>query len=1537
MPLKLLLSIGLLVSMILEVAIADSMPVRSTEPSTYRIETLSNLKFKVIENSNLTEIGITASIVEDDQGFMWLVGDRGVARYDGSKVRIFKNEPGNLSSIPPRLIKGMIKGASGRLWLFTENGLFLYSAEREAFELIEIDLGTTRQPAIGTVDVARDGSLWLGFLGLGFARYTPSSGGLEYYHDPAEVNAKPLRNYVGAIAEDKNGLVWLGTRKGVITFDPVSKKYENYSLKNSELAIGRITKIYAGHSGTVWVGAANGLFRYIKAEDRFSYYGAAYPGFLDGQITEIVEDSLGELWVAKLGGDIARYNSDADTFSVIQSRPNDPSSIVNSVLLMFAFNEANELWLGYYPSGGAIFDPHASAIETYVRGSSDETTLTHSTINSLVMADGNQLWVATDGGVSLLNLETGTAIRYSHKPDDTNSLSSDSAHSILYDSSQRLWVGTWLGGLNMLDAQGRQYTRYRHQPDSPNSINDDVVWAIAERNSSSMWVGTRKGLSILDIKSGQFEVLSYSDREVRGLHHLGEQYLLVQHLNEVVILNKSTLAPVSIRAKGWSALAPVNDTFVNEKGEVWFATSKGIKFWKGMGKPVRDFTSAGKQSQIGYFQIIEDETGLVWLGSDFGITSFNRLTGKFTGFSVDHGLPGNSFTHANTTARLPGGKLAMGSTKGLAIFNPKKTYLEAKASRSVLTELSVLDVTVDGSAEGGPIDKSILLADRVVLNHDQRVFSIKYTALDFQQSKNAQFEFQLHGFDKSWRKSGAVRSATYTNLDPGSYQFEVRAANDRDLWSTESAVIEVTILPPWWLTWWAYSFYALSILSLLSLILYVFWSKQQHEREHKLNEKLQEVDVMKDEFLANTSHELRTPLHGIISLSDIIMADTDDTITERKKESLLLINSSARRLSSLINDILDFSKLKQSSINLSLESLDLNPILNDVIGLTIPLIQDKPLRLVNNMPSTIALVYADLNRIQQIFHNLIGNAIKFTEQGSITITAAEEGGSVVISIADSGIGIPQEKLSSVFSQFEQVDGSIERKYGGTGLGLAVTKQLVELHKGHIWVTSELGGGTVFYFDLPIFNSDSPRAQVAQTKDPIVASTERAATNQVVFNRAERNRESIIETFKNTAQESIKNNTKHILVVDDEMVNRRVLEDHLSVKEFTVTTCKNGTEALILFEMEEFSSVSLILLDVMMPDISGLDVCKKIRAVYRTNQLPIIFLTAKSGVKDIENGYDAGGSDYLKKPFSKTELLLRMDLHLELRGIYDHMEDIVKSRTEELEQSNKHLIDSNNALVDLQGKLVQSEKMSSLGILVSGVGHEINNPVNFINASAHNLQLDIEDLREFIVGLAGDDGDDEILEDFTRRFQEIGSTLTDIDVGVGRVNGVVNNLRTFSRSGGDEVEKRKICDGIESTISLVKARYKSDIQFKSELSSDPVIACNASEMNQVIMNLLVNACHAMMADSGNESRVLSIKTFCDNGRLVIEVQDNGIGMSTDTMTKIFDPFFTTKSDGEGTGLGLSISHGIVRRHGGDLSVTSDFGRGTTFKVSIPLCS
>ncbi|MBN1113707.1 MAG: response regulator [Oligoflexia bacterium] len=628
------------------------------------------------------------------------------------------------------------------------------------------------------------------------------------------------------------------------------------------------------------------------------------------------------------------------------------------------------------------------------------------------------------------------------------------------------------------------------------------------------------------------------------------------------------------------------------------------------------------------------------------------------------------------------------------------------------------------------------------------------------------------------------------------------------------------------------------------------------------------VDKLKNEFLANTSHELRTPLNGIIGIVESMLDGALGVMSDIQKKNLAMVASSARRLFHMVSGLLDFSKLKNSDLNLQQRTIDLKQIVELVSALCKPLVGSKQLEIVNNINDGIPFVYADENRLQQIIYNLLGNAIKFTEKGTIKISAVEHNTFIEVFVTDTGIGIPPDKLEDIFKSFEQVDASTSRVYGGTGLGLSITKQLVELHGGIIRVESVFGQGSTFIFSLPKSTE-----------------TEAKNTSQTYIETEILKDGMMVDLPVMHTEQSSKSKHFKVLAVDDEEINLQVLLNQLTIAGYDVVIASSGTTALEI--MESGFKPDIAIVDIMMPRMTGYELCKRIRDTYDAVELPVIMLTAKNQVSDLVEGLASGANDYITKPFSKNELLARIKTHVNLS------------------QSEKDRI-------NMQKQIFHSSKLASIGTLAAGVAHEVNNPLTIISGCTEMIQDACN----------------------SNDFDSLPQLTEQINNSIERITNIVKGLRTYARTDSDEFDMFDIHRLIMECKGLVDYIYrKAGVEIREELNAgDTILWGNAGRFQQVLMNLLSNAKDAIESNKGG---VISVTTENIDDHLVLRIKDTGCGIPEDQREKIFDTFYTTKPPGKGTGLGLGIVHSILEAMGGNISVESKVGEGTTFILKVPV--
>lgn len=675
--------------------------------------------------------------------------------------------------------------------------------------------------------------------------------------------------------------------------------------------------------------------------------------------------------------------------------------------------------------------------------------------------------------------------------------------------------------------------------------------------------------------------------------------------------------------------------------------------------------------------------------------------------------------------------------------------------------------------------------------------------------------------------------------------------------------------------------------------------KEQAEKAARESQALivasfKKADELKDEFLAITSHELRTPLYGMTGIAESLRDGVAGKASEEMIHQLDMIVSSGKRLTHLVNDTLDFSQLRHNVLSIDLKQVNLSSLVEAVFTICEPLLKEKEVRLVNQVSANLPNVIADQDRLQQIMYNLVGNAIKYTKVGEVVVSTEQIEEKVKINIADTGIGIDPELHEEIFEPFKQGNSSLLKTISGTGIGLSVTKKLVELHGGKLTVDSNVGEGAVFSFTLPIKTG----GKQIQQEVPLTLE---------------------LAKYKNpklsTPKFPLKQGAVKVLVADDELVNLQVLMNQLTLAGMDVKTVRNGEEVLQAVADDSFD---VLILDIMMPNMTGYDVCEQLRKTYSLIELPIIMLTAKSQLHDKITAFEVGANDYLTKPCDREELLSRVKtlaqlkwMNKELRTLNVELEEMVKNRTKALQLANEDLSKTNKRLINMA---------ASRRNLLANIAHELGTPVMFIHTYVQALQ------EGLITG--GDKYYHNLVDDKIKVLNRLIHDLADLSqLEEGRTS-----LRLKTYNLGTWLEE--VYQKISFDIQTYGRTFKKDQPVLPKTLFNCFI--DVERMDQVFTNLISNAVKNTAEDSG----LISIKTHIDEESkvVIIAIRDNGVGISEDMLPHIFERFYqqpSTVTKQTGSGLGLAIVKEIIQGHSGDLWVDSELNVGSTFYISLPI--
>lgn len=1199
-------------------------------------------------------VGAIKAVTQDRTGFIWIGAEYGLVRYDGNQFIRYAANPGSPRALASNYINDLKLDLDGHMWVATDKGLHVYQPATDNFAALAAVNSGKENLRVAAIAVNQQNDLILA-LDDGVAVVPPTRDRIDLFNIPQLDYHNPTS--VQTVFVDRDNVIWLGTKgAGAVTFDPQNQQFRFYrhAADNPHSIISdNITAIDQDQQGNLWFGAyAGGLSRLQPGESAFRnyVYDPADPqSIADNAIWDIFTDSKGNVWIATDHGGLARYNSKIDGFDFVRHQAYNANSLSsNQVRALYEDTQGN-LWVGLFPNGLNYYNRAGEQFVNYRHQPDNPVSISHSAILSFYEDRRGILWVGTEEGLNAFDRDSGIFHRYMRDSNNPHALQASPILSLEEDRHGNVWAGTWSGGVHRMDAQTGHFRQYRYREREPASLSNNFVWAMAKDRRGRLWLGTEGGgLNLYQEDTDSFRSFKHipgnsltinSDfiwsmlTDSRGYIWIGTTAGLSRFDPETL-----TFDNFSGQSDGTAAFPGerVRSFMEDDRGRIWIGTQDdGFYIYDPSADNFSHYSGKTALPALYITGFVQDKDGMVWASTTNGLVHIHPDTMAMTLYNKSHGLVGNNFNREANFIDADG-TIYFGSTDGFSEFHPENLQRETRLLPMVITSFRIFNQPVAIGTEDSPLAQAIWLTRELVLDHTHNMFSFEFSALEFRQGLHQQYAYKMEGFDQDWIYLGQERSATFTNLNPGRYTFKVKTGVNNE-WRDDIAQVKVTILPAPWKTPWAYAFYVLLAVALMVLIANTKIKQVELASEREINRELKNLNNIKDSFLANTSHELRTPLNGIIGIAENLsdhFAGTDDYAAHH----LHLIASSGKRLANLINDILDYSKLANRNLELYQKPIDMHLITDTVFTLLAPLAANKPIELINEFAENAPLVMADENRLQQILINLVGNGIKYSDRGSVRVGMTIKNAKAEIYVADSGIGIMAEETEKVFEAFSQIQSSNARQYGGTGLGLAITRQLVELHGGTIRVESSPAQGSRFIFSLPLCSEQNRNTLHEHPHHrPLPAPQNRRA--------GEPSRSPI--TSKAHKPRNAENQT--VLIVDDDPVNRMVLQGMLKLHEYQVLEAENGLQAVQM--VQQNPQIDLIIMDVMMPNMTGYEACQEIRRTHTFDSLPVLFLTAKKNVdEDIEQCFAAGGNDYLTKPVSKHDLLPRVANHLRIAGI-----------------------------------------------------------------------------------------------------------------------------------------------------------------------------------------------------------------------------------------------------------------------------------------------
>ena len=1212
-----------------------------------------DVRFRHAINHDSEFVGEVLSIAQDSYGFLWFGGKNGLARYDGYQYKIYRHNPNNLESLSNNVVNDIVVDEEDNLWLGTDEGVNFFDRKNQIFIHYKHNPENTASlfhNRVISLFNEDNHTLWIGGDGGLHSLSMDTKLITRYPNQNSSASEQQLAGPYVMGLHVENDKVYLGSGIGLTIWDRSKREVTIWGtpVKPENLPSTMIRDVFVDSTARVWVGTERGLASFNEKTEEFTAYPAP-EDIINGSNTpvwKVMEDSNGEIWAASDGNGAYRLKKGETSLLNYPTNNRDPFSPQSPVFRTLIEDGVGDFWFGLYPAGVESITRYNAVFETHLNISDDNTSINANNISAIIEDEHDNLWLGADGGgLNYYDTKTKTYSVLAHEPDDPTTIASNSIMRMVSHDGY-LWLALFNGGVSKINLSNRKVTNYTVKLGSPNHLHNLHNFALHVDDRGDIWVGSMgNGIAKYNKSNDTFNHVEYdpenntvgtervesisSDR--KGNLWIGTHNGLVRFHPETKLVKRYLHLPSDNQSisNSW-----VTSVIEDNAGRIWVGThGGGLNLFNVENENFeRIQQNDGLSSNIIYSMELDD-AGSVWMSTNRGLIRYSPDNKKILNFSAENGLQGNQFT-LGSSAKTKSGDLIFGGSNGYTRFNPKLLTPNSEPPKIAFTSLTVKEKPVDLKASD-VITENILTADEITLNHHQNVFTIGFAALNYRISHENKYAFMLEGFDNDWNQAGNKLFKSYTNLDPGDYTFKVKAANNEGIWNEQGISIDIHIIPPPWQTWWAYISY-ISIIALI--IVWYIHSQKKIAVQNSLVTQLQEVDKIKDEFIASTSHELRTPLFGIIGLAETVLENTAQMLSTRDKNNIKMIISSGNRLITQVNDILDYAKIKNNALQVSLKPISLHDLCELVLPLTDQIIYSKDIKIISNVSKNLPSVYADPHRLQQILINLIANAIHNTQKGRITVGAMKVNNEIHVSISDTGKGIPKEKIEELFEQFSQLDNVNSRDQKGTGLGLPITKKLIELQNGKIWVESKVNIGSTFSFSLPISNEVSITAEI----------NERERNRLAVLTDRNQSKQSSIEAYQaeldyiNGTPSEFQEIYAHVLIVDDEMVNRMVLGAYLKDEPYTISEAESGDEALSILLKDE--SINIILLDVMMPGLSGFDTCKLIRSKFPDRKISIIFSTAKGTCDDMAYAFEIGGNDFVNKPVNKNELQARIRLH-----------------------------------------------------------------------------------------------------------------------------------------------------------------------------------------------------------------------------------------------------------------------------------------------------
>lgn len=1187
--------------------------------NTYLVNSESIFFNHLRGENGLSQVSVN-SIYQDEFGIIWVGTRYGLNKYNGNKIELFKHVNGDPNSIFNNNVQVVTGDKKGNIYLKCEMGLVVY-------DLISQKITTVKESDIITISYGND-NLWV-CSNTTIYKYDKSKNQLIEY---AHLNIRDIRIF--SIRESSTGQLYIGTRNhGLFVMD------KNKRLNNLIPNI-YVVNFFEDSKQNMCVASQDNGFFIIERSGQILQISkkTTDPNSLpDNFVRSISEDEFGNYWIGTFNG-LCRYNPSQNKFTTYKHSETKPYSIGSSTIWCLFKDRQGTIWIGSYYGGIDYFNPEYSFFNFYGVDNGVNKSLSSPLVGKLVEDSKGNLWIGTEGeGLNYLNRKTEEIKIFKSFSQESSGIPKNIKALWIDNATNTLWIGAHIEGLFKMNLSNFQTKAFRYNPSNSTSLRNNYIRDILNYNNK-LYLASHNGVLVFDPKTEQCTFLI--DNKKYGLENkqiwdmmldskarlwFSTAYAVFRYDFKTKILKKYINDPTD---KASISATYVNTFFQDSKGRIWIGSAGGgLNLYNDKTDSFRFYNSTNSEIIDDYIvDIKESKTGYLLIATNKGFSFFDADNRKFFNFLNQSVFPITAINDGGLFVTSDG-EIYIGSTNGLFSFQENLLNIQPKPFNIVISDIYVNNKLIRPD-EDGVLEKSISYLDEISLHHNENAISIEFSCTNFVKALQEESEYQLVGFDNDWIKSNKGHLITYTNLNPGKYTLKIRAKQKGEVCAETSLIIHIQ--PPFYATWYAYLFYILLVTGIAYTMLRIYTSsiklKVSLDYEKKEREQIEDLNQSKLRFFTNISHEFRTPLTLIISQIESLLQST--SLQSSLYNRILSVHKNALRMGKLINELLDFRKQEQGFLQIKVSEQNLIKFLNEIV-LTFKEYADHRRITFSFKHSEPELkVWFDTNQMEKVIYNLLSNAFKFTpDDGEITVDVVVNGKAVNVIVADNGPGIQPKDMNRIFDRFYQAENNLSQDINsrGTGIGLALAKGIVELHCGTIINENRSEGGSRFIVSL-LMNDDHFKPEQKLSGSQLIS------TYEINYTKPD-------ETFLNEIIESqhLNSGKKYkILVIED---NPEILS--MLVQIFTpiyeVHTAVNGKDGL--GKTKEIHP-DIIVSDVMMPEMSGIEMCSKIKTNLEICHIPVVLLTARTAIEYTIEGLRTGADDYLTKPFETRLLIAR---------------------------------------------------------------------------------------------------------------------------------------------------------------------------------------------------------------------------------------------------------------------------------------------------------